>query len=152
MSILTKANLFSEVSELTLHRIEALVESKVYLPGSFIFHEGDPAAHLYVLQEGRVRLRMGEEGQVAFVLSSAGEIFGWASVANHPEYTLSAQCVLPVRALRLQREKLVEVLDSDPPSGLHFYRRLSELIGQRLINSYKATLSVHGEKKTLSYG
>lgn len=152
MSILKKASLFAQMSEATLAQIEAIGQSKSYLPGTFIFHEGEPADHLYVLAEGRVRLRMGEEGQVAYVLSNPGEIFGWASMANHPEYTLSAQCVLPVHSVRFESRKLLRVLEADAPSGLIFFRRLSELMGQRLINSYKATVSVHGEKSSLSYG
>jgi len=152
MTIVNKASLFSALSEPTLRQIEALGESKSYLPGTFIFHEGDPANHLYVLQDGRVRLRVGEEGQVAYMLGAPGEIFGWASMANLAEYTLSAQCVLPVRTVRFERCALLRILEADPPSGLLFYRRLSELIGQRLINSYKATVSVHGEKSSLSYG
>lgn len=152
MSILTKASLFSEMGEATVRQIRGIGESKSYLPAAFIFHEGDPASHLYVLQEGRLRLRMGEEGQVAYVLSTPGEIFGWASMANHEEYTLSAQCVLPVQAVRFERRDLLRVLEADPPSGMLFYRRLSEIIGQRLINSYKATVSVHGERSSLSYG
>jgi CRP-like cAMP-binding protein len=152
MSILTEASLFSEMSEATLRQIEGVGESKSYLPGVFIFHEGDPASHLYVLKEGRVRLRMGQEGQVAYVLSAPGEIFGWASMANHKEYTLSAQCVLPVHAARFESGDLLRILEEDPPSGLLFFRRLSQIIGQRLINSYRATVSVHGEKSSLSYG
>ncbi len=152
MSILNQAKLFAGMSEPALRDIEDIAAVKSYLPGAFVFHEGDRADHLYVLQEGRVRLRMGEEGQVAYVLSGAGEVFGWACMANVEEYTLSAQCVLPVRTLRLGSEKLHRILEADPSSGLIFYRRLSELIGQRLINSYKATVSVHGEKHSLSYG
>ena len=152
MSILTSANLFAELSDASLRQIEAIQETQTYLPSAFIFHEGDPATHLYILQEGRVRLRIGEEGQVAYVLTAPGEVFGWASMAHYPEDTLSAQCVLPVRAVRIERTRLLRVLEADPLSGMLFYRHLSELIGQRLINSYKATISVHGEKPSLSYG
>lgn len=152
MSILSRATLFSGMSEVTLGRIEAIAESKAYLPGSFIFHEGDPATHLYVLQDGRVRLRMGEEGQIAYVLSAPDEIFGWASMADHPQYTLSAQSVLPVRALRFQNQQLQKILEAETGDGLLFYRHLSELIGERLTNSYKATVIVHGENASLSYG
>lgn len=152
MPSLKNAKLFSGLGESALQAIETFAETKAFLPGTFIFHEGDRASHLYVLQEGRVRLRMGEVGQVAYVLSSPGDVFGWACMANVEEYTLSAQCVLPVRALRWESGKLQRSFEADPTSGALFYRRLSELIGQRLINSYKATVSVHGEKHSLSYG
>jgi CRP-like cAMP-binding protein len=152
MSILKQARLFSEMSEATLQQIEAIGEAKSYMTGGFIFHEGDPSKHLYILQEGCVRLRLGEEGQVAYLLSSPGETFGWTSMAHHEEYTLSAQCVLPVRIVRFESGGLLRILEADPPSGLLFFRRLSELIGQRLINSYKATVSVHGENRPPSYG
>jgi CRP-like cAMP-binding protein len=152
MSILTKSTVFSEISGPTLRQIEAIAEPASYSAGTFIFREGDTAQYFYTLENGRVRLRMGQDGQVAYVLSTPGEIFGWASMVDHDDYNLSAQCVVAVRAIRFEGRKLLQILQTDPASGLIFFRRLTEVIGHRLMNSYRATVAVHGEKASLSYG
>jgi len=54
--------------------------------------------------------------------------------------------------VRIENQVLLRLLEKDPASGFLFYRHLSELIAQRLVSSYKATVSVHGERAAQSYG
>jgi hypothetical protein len=50
------------------------------------------------------------------------------------------------------QERLNQVLEADPASGLAFYRRLARIIGRRLVASYGATLSMQSSGDTRSYG
>ena len=152
MSIILTARLFQEISKATLKQIEELAQKKSCPAGAFVFHAGDRAEYLYLLDEGRLRLCAGEGGNMAFVISEPGDVFGWSSMVKHAEYTLSAQCVGPVRLVRIENQVLLRLLEKDPASGFLFYRHLSELIAQRLVSSYKATVSVHGERAAQSYG
>jgi CRP-like cAMP-binding protein len=152
MSVIENNSLFRGCSQETLGKVQEAVERKSYAAGTFIFQSGDPADYLYILEEGRVRLRFGQGGQVAYALNEPGDVFGWSSMVNQPEYTLSAQSVSTVSVARLDKSELGRILENDAPSGLVFYRHLGELIGQRLFNSYKATVFVHGERSSLSYG
>lgn len=152
MSIIANAYLFHDIGKATLNQVEELAQKRSYPAGAFPFHAGDRADYLYVLDEGRVRLCVGENGNIAYGISEPGEVFGWSSMVKHAEYTLSAQCIGPVRVVRIENGILLRLLEKDSASGFVFFRRLSELIGQRLANSYKATISVHGERDAQSYG
>lgn len=152
MSIIESCSLFRGISPQTLKAVAAICEQKSYAAGEFVFESGEPSRHLYILEKGRIRLRFSQGGQVAYTLSDAGEIFGWSSMVNQGEYTLSAQTVSEVSVARLENKRLQEILAGDPSSGMAFYRHLAEFIGLRLSSSYKATVYVHGERSSLSYG
>jgi CRP-like cAMP-binding protein len=152
MSVILTAPLFQGISKATLNNIKDLAEERSCAAGEFLFRARDRASYLYLLDEGRVRLCTGDHGNVAFVLSEPGDVFGWSSMMKHAEYTLSAQCVGEVRVVWIENRVLMYVFEKDPASGFIFFRHLSELIGQRLVNSYRATISVHGVKAAQSYG
>ena len=152
MSILESCSLFQGFSEKTLDAVAELATTQSFESGTFIFQGGEPACYLYLLEEGRVRLRFSEGGQVAYMLNAPGDFFGWSSLLNQAQYTLSAQCVSKVSVIRLETVRLLGILENDPGAGLIFYRHLANFIGQRLFSSYKATVFVHGERSSLSYG
>ena len=152
MSIVMEAYLFQGISKTAQEHLRDIAERKSCSGGTFLFRGGDPAEVLYVLEEGRVRLRAGEGGQIAYVLSEPGEVFGWSSVVGQRHYTLSAECVVPVQVSQFEKKALLHVLERDTHSGMIFFRHLSELIAHRLVNAYQATLSVQGERDAQSYG
>jgi CRP-like cAMP-binding protein len=152
MSVILTAPVFHGMNKPTLKQIEELAQKKSCPASSFLFHAGEKANYLYLLDEGRVRLCTGENGNIAYVISEPGEVFGWSSMLKHAEYTLSAQCIGPVRLLRIENQVLLHLLEKDHASGFVFFRHLCELIGHRLLASYKATVSVHGERDAQSYG
>lgn len=152
MSIIESCGLFQGIHSTTRKAVEAIADRQSCPAGGFVFQSGEPAQHLYILDKGRIRLRFSDGGQVAYALSEPGEIFGWSSMVNQAAYTLSAQTVSEVSVIQLESKKLEEILAGDPTSGMLFYRNLAEFIGQRLFNSYKATVFVHGERSSLSYG
>lgn len=149
---LEKAYLFQGISKSTLERVSEIAAEEAYSPGTFLFHAGGPADHLYILGAGRIRLRVGDKGHIAYVISEPGEAIGWSSMVEHEEYTSSAECIGPVNVLKIEKNALLALLEKDPPSGLRFFRHLSKVIGQRLINCYKGTLSVQGKRNARSYG
>ncbi len=152
MSAIERCNLFRGFNASTLEKVQSATEKKSYPQGSFIFQGGEPANYLYILQEGRVRLRFSQGGQVAYALTEPGDVFGWSSMVGQGEYTLSAQSVTAVTVARLDKGQLLRILEDDTACGMIFFRHLGEFIGQRLFNSYKATVFVHGERSSLSYG
>jgi len=149
---LEKAYLLQGISKPTLERIAEVAVEESHPTGTFLFHAGDPADYLYLLAAGRIRLCVGEKGQIAYVVTEPGEVIGWSSMAELEEYTSSAECVLPARVIKIARDALLQLLEKDPASGLTFFQHLSRIIGQRLVNCYKATLSVHERRNSRSYG
>ena len=149
---LERAFLFQGMSGERRDEIAGIAKEEHHDKGSFLFKAGDPAEFLYILEEGRVRLSVRGTGHIAHIVSDPGDSIGWSSMAENEVYTASAECLLPVVLLKIHNADLTRILERDPAAGISFYRRLAQLIGRRLVASYGATLSVHGQRDPRSWG
>jgi len=82
-------------------------------------------------------LNIGDTGKKVYTVSKAGEAFGWSSVAGRDVYSASAECSEPATLLRIDRNKLGSLLEKYPDCGMLFYKKLSEILGERLIGCYQ---------------
>jgi len=114
--------------------------------GDLLFRYGDPAHHLYVLVEGRIRLSFGQAGYMSFVISNSGDAVGLSSILGREVYHASAECLVPCRLQKIDKEDLMRIFAEDPMSGLQFFRRLANLFGQQLVDTYRLIPAAHGEK------
>ena len=118
--------------------------------GMVIFQKGDFASQFYILLKGRVKLSLGEIGQSVYIASNAGEAFGWSSLTGRDTYSASAECLSQTKLLKIDREQ--EVLEKDAANGLILFRRLAELLGNRLIQSYTIISSAFRAASSPSFG
>jgi CRP-like cAMP-binding protein len=142
-----QAYVFQGVNEATRQRILDSAREESYAPGDFIFRRGEPAHHFFILVEGRVRMSVGQGGLLANVVSDPGDLIGWSSLVENETYTASAECLVSLKVLRFEQQRVDEILLQDPASGMVFFKHVATLVGRRLVNSYQATLSVHGERE-----
>ncbi|MGD2184955.1 MAG: cyclic nucleotide-binding domain-containing protein [Desulfobacterales bacterium] len=117
-----------------------------------LFGEGDPANTFYVLLKGRVKLMLGATGQVVYIVSNAGEAFGWSSLIGRERFSASAECMAPTKLLKFDKEKLQKVLEKDPANSLILFKRLAEILGNRLLQSYTIISSASQAEISPSYG
>ena len=149
---LDNAYLFQGMSGETRMKILETAVEESYARGDFLFHQGDQAGHFYVLMEGRVRISVGAQNLLAHVASDPGDVIGWSSLMENNSYTATAECLGPVKVLKIANVQLDQILQADPASGMIFFRQLAVLVGRRLVKCYNATLSLHGEREPHSYG
>ncbi len=105
--------------------------------GDFLFKEGEPATHFYTLIKGYIKLSISETGHKVYMVNKAGEAFGWSSLVGREALSASAECMEDTVVLKFDKEELGKLLESHPENGLIFYRKLSEILGNRLLESYK---------------
>ena len=105
--------------------------------GRFLFREGEKSGYFYILIRGRVKLSIGDTGHVVHIVDKPGEAFGWSSLLGECNYTASSECRMPTKVLKFDGEKLRNLFDNYPEGGLVFFKRLSEILGNRLLQSYK---------------
>jgi CRP-like cAMP-binding protein len=122
------------------NELYAVTTTESFPEGDFLFREGDPAKYFYVLLEGRVRLSMGKTGKVVYIVHRPGETFGWSSLVGREVYSASAECVLPSKCFRIEKEAFDKVLERKTADGMIFFRRLAGILGERLINIYDTLL------------
>ena len=120
--------------------------------GELLFREGDPANAFYVLLKGRVKLSLGGTGQVVYIVSHAGEAFGWSSLIGRQNFSASAECMALTKLLKFDNEKLQKILEKDPANSLILFKRLAELLGNRLLQSYTIISSASRAEISPSYG
>lgn len=133
-SALIAAQLFMDISDDTLQRLDQLARREEYESGSTLYNIGDPTDDLYILESGRVEFLIGRDGTspAGFVLRK-GEVFGWAALLEHqPRRIAKATCLEKSALLRLNGEETLKALESDPVSGYLVMRKLSTLITRHL--------------------
>jgi len=105
--------------------------------GSILFRRGEPAEFAFLLLMGSVRLTLGEAGHVLHEIRRPGTTFGWSSLVGRETYSATAECLEPTTVLKLAGRDLEGIAEQDPKNALIYYRRLAELLGDRLIESYE---------------
>ena len=102
-----------------------------------LFREEDPADSFFTLIQGEVRLTIGINGQRVFTISNPGDVFGWSSLVARSIYSATAVCTNLSDLLIFDRDRLIDLLHKHPDSGFHFFKKLTELIGTRLLATYR---------------
>lgn len=147
-----QADIFWGMSKDFVAEIMKLATTESHKEGKLLFRAGSPANHFYILIKGHVKLTLGENGQVVYVVNKAGEAFGWSSLIGREVYSAAAECSSPTNLLKFERQELQKVLENDPENGLIFFKRLAMILGNRLLQSYDMISSAVRAELTTSFG
>jgi CRP-like cAMP-binding protein len=147
-----ESELFKEMSQEFMNELAKIMVEESYEKGTLLFKESDSANFLYILEEGQVRLAVGERGHIVHRLSNPGEVFGWSSLVERDTYTASAECLAQSKLIKIEIEQLNKIFEKHLADGMLFFKRLAGVIGQRLINSYNSLLSSQRGEDQPSYG
>jgi CRP-like cAMP-binding protein len=120
--------------------------------GYFFFQRGNRANHFYILTKGNVRIRLGEAGDVVYIVDRPGEAFGWSSLVGRDVYSASAECKESTTLLKIDANRLQKILEKEPTSGLIFFKRLAGILGDRLLQSYKMVSDSSQAEISTSFG
>ncbi|MCP4630264.1 MAG: cyclic nucleotide-binding domain-containing protein [bacterium] len=133
-------------------KIMKLAETESYIKGDILFRTGDAADHFYIMTKGQIKIGIGDTGHVVYIVSKAGEAFGWSSLIGRDSYSATAECLSSTKLLKLNGEKLQKILEKDSDNGLIFFKRLSMVLGNRLLQSYKMIPSATQAETSISFG
>ncbi|MBN1311060.1 MAG: cyclic nucleotide-binding domain-containing protein, partial [Anaerolineae bacterium] len=89
--------------------------SKSYQTGEYIFEEGDPADHVYVISSGRVAITKNTHTDDQLVLGyvGPGEMLGEVGMWTNERRTASAMAAEPLELLAIPREDFWRLFDED---------------------------------------
>lgn len=104
--------------------------------GNILFKVGDSAGHFYVLLKGQVQLSLGQDRPVVYNARHPGEIIGWSCLIGREIYSASAECTESTNLLRFDRESFLTILTKNPANEALLFRRLAEMLGNRLLELY----------------
>ncbi len=137
IDVLRQVETFQSLSDDELLAIGKLITEKRFNYGDRLFKDGDPATHLWIVEEGLIDLRFdlpGRETSEESTLSSISEnkIIGWSSLVPPYKYKLSAYCVsTQCRVLVIDREPLRDLLSKNPETGYRVMSAMLRVVGRR---------------------
>jgi CRP-like cAMP-binding protein len=105
-----------------------------YTRGSVLFHEGQPAADIYVISRGEVALEvhMPDQGHVQIQVLGPGELAGWSPLLGHGPMTATARALNRCRVVAFDVERIRALCERDPRFGQEFLRRTAVVLARRL--------------------
>jgi CRP/FNR family transcriptional regulator len=108
--------LFKDLCDDTLSKIEDITTVLKLLKDNILFYEGDESSNLYVLTKGIVKLYKTASNDKEIVMKYFHQNEFIAEVANFDNipYPATAQCFTDVEVLRIDFEKLKELMIKDP--------------------------------------
>jgi CRP-like cAMP-binding protein len=126
-SLLANVPLFTGLEPLVL--VDALSVARVRRvhAGGFYFHENDPATHLYVLTEGRLKItQLTPEGhQVIHMLLTGGQPFGGVAALGEGAYPVTAEAVEDCTALSWDAQTMTRLMRKYPDIAINTARFLA---------------------------
>jgi CRP-like cAMP-binding protein len=132
-----QADLFWGMNKIFVKNVMKTAEKESHPKGHFLFYEGDAANYFYILIKGRIKLTIGEIGQMVHTVDHAGEAFGWSSLIDRDVYSASAECMEDSILQKFDRRTLQKIIEEDATNGIIFFKRLAGTIGYRLLCSYR---------------
>ncbi len=142
--LLGRAFIFSGLDDGELAELARLTVEREFVPGEFIFGEGDAPDWFYIVAEGQVKVlkhsSQGKEFIIAFF--DQGEIFGEVAVFENKPYPASAQAVTETEVLGMRQENFLAFLDQRPQVAL----RIINILGGRLRDAQTRLIDLAGER------
>jgi CRP/FNR family transcriptional regulator len=129
-----ETELFKTLGPERLGRIRSHLKLQPYWPREYLYFEGQPAAHLWVVRSGEVRtVKAGRSGRVMTLEHlRPGDIFGVASILNGGAYTDTAEGMVQGEVWRLPGRVVLRVLGEEPD----IVRELLAIVSRRLENAH----------------
>lgn len=126
------APIFSALNEAEIGRIFAAARIVKMPEGCFYYIQGDPANHLYVLQEGLVRLgQVTADGQqVLQRVIAPGSLFGAIAMMPDALYPVSAEAAADSQAYTWSTHQMMDFVKEMPTLALNAVRIMSEHVNE----------------------
>lgn len=128
--------LFSGLDDYALERLVAMSGELTLQPGELLIREGEIGDAMYIIVEGRLQVRKkARDGDIVLAERGAGDVIGEMSVLDQAPRVASVLALTPVRALVIDQETFMALLDWSPTAA----RAILKTFAQR-IRSTQATL------------
>jgi uncharacterized membrane protein len=129
--LLANVPLFESLTDDDVDALAARLDTIDYVPGDVIFRQGDEGSSLFVIEDGAVEISYGE-GQARIILATlfTGQYFGELSLFDGAPRSATATAIKPSRVIRLDREELVDFVNSSPAAALRIIGEMSERLRQ----------------------
>jgi signal-transduction protein with cAMP-binding, CBS, and nucleotidyltransferase domain len=136
---LKESDIFQELNDTQIEKLVAIAKEESFPTGTLLYKEGDPSAHLFLVQQGKVFLEMKNDMgptrppmQVIIDVVTRREAFGWSAFAEPHLHTLSALVAEPTKLIVFEGEKMKVLMEEECEMGFGIMKGLTRLLASRL--------------------
>jgi CRP/FNR family transcriptional regulator, cyclic AMP receptor protein len=117
---LRNVQLFAEISDRHLERIQRLCKSRTFPSGTTIVKQGEAGVGLYIIVRGKVEIRktMEDNSELSLATHGPGEFFGEFSVIDQAPRTASVVALEETECLLLPAWDFNSLIQSHPEIAL----------------------------------
>jgi CRP-like cAMP-binding protein len=132
--ILAGHRFFKDLGPDELELIAGCATNVQFRPGEFIFREGEPANHFYVIREGKVTVETFVPGRGPITLQTIvpGDVIGWSWLFPPYKWNFDARVLEVTRATAFDGKCLRAKCDDDHDLGYILMQRFAHIIMDRL--------------------
>lgn len=131
---LLQAPIFEGLTFEDLQTLRPAIRTRRFARGEYLFHEGDPGSHLYMVVRGQAKIgSVGEGGkEIVFAIAGPGEMFGELSLFDpEGERTADAQALEPTECIIIDKAPLLRFLTVQPRLLLRIISILSMYVRRK---------------------
>jgi CRP-like cAMP-binding protein len=137
MSATPLPDLMQGLDRVDAERLLALGQRFDVASGQPLFRLGAPADRLFVIERGRIALRLpiqvgGRREELVIEELGPGQTVGWSALIPPHRFTLEAVASVDATVLALTREALAEYFENFPAIGYAVTQNVASVVGQRL--------------------
>ncbi|MEN3046766.1 MAG: cyclic nucleotide-binding domain-containing protein [Candidatus Hydrothermales bacterium] len=138
INILKNVLLFKGLKEDQLSKILENLEPRNYEKGETIFEEGSPGDTLYIIEKGKVEVRL-KRGDLVLVLAELenGSFFGELSLISDVPRSATCIAVKESSLYVLKREDFWKIVERDPKIGVLVLKNLAIELAERIRETNK---------------
>ena len=137
---------FKGLEEQYIHLIVECASNVRLDEGEFLFHQGDPADHFYLIREGlvAVELMIPHQGSTTVLTSGNGEVLGWSWLFPPYRWQFDARALHPTRSLAFDGKCLRKKCDEDHDLGYELLKRFTLIMTQLLESTKLQLMDLYG--------
>jgi len=147
VEIFKKSLSFAHLSKEHLTELATHATIRYFPKKTFVFHEGDPASHLCIVQYGRVKLSKTSASGKEYVphIAGPGNTLNVAALFGQKPHFLTAQCIEDASVLSVGKEDFLSFLDAYPSVA----RKIIAILGEVVNQSYERVIDLLVERVDL---
>ncbi|KMT22365.1 Crp/Fnr family transcriptional regulator [Clostridium cylindrosporum] len=125
--LLRKINMFKDLSDSSLIKIDEIVEEKLYEKGEDIFFQGEEAKGVFFIKEGKVKIyksSLDGKEHILHILES-GEVFAEVCILNGIPYPASAKAIENSEVYIIENSKLEKLISENGDIAIELIKLMS---------------------------
>lgn len=140
---------FSGLEERCVQSLTGCAANVRFDAGTYVFREGEPADHFYLIRQGRVAIEISAPARKPIIVQtlSAGDVLGWSWLVPPYQWRFYARAVESVRALALDGKCLRARCEENHDLGYELLKRFAQVMTQRLEAARFQLLDVYAPHK-----